>query len=66
MDTFHASLVAEIDRLLASGAINLAACDNDFYVPRLVYAQALRNIATQNRPLSQEGKALARDLARLY
>ena len=59
-----AKIAAETQRLVASGALNLDEASDDFRLPKLLYVQALRNIADSYRPLDVANKAELRNLAK--
>lgn len=50
----------EVARLIDSGAIDLESYENDYVAPKLVLAQALKNVAESYAPLfNQHKKELA-------
>ena len=57
-------VVREITRLLSTGAVNLEEYTNDFYLPKILYTQALRNISNAYAPPDKAGQHVLRNLAR--
>ena len=57
-------VVREITRLLSTGAVNLEEYANDFYLPKILYTQALRNISNGYAPLDKAGCRLLQNLTR--
>lgn len=60
----HRHMVTEVTRLLESGGIDLEEYQDNFLLPKLLYVQALRNIAEQYTPAPWE-HANKRTLKRL-
>jgi hypothetical protein len=57
---FHA-LLRETDRLAETGALDLSPTNN-MLNPKIIIHCALKNLADQYRPLSDEGKASLKNL----
>ena len=63
----HEKIAREVNRLLATGAINMDNMEeytNDFYLPKMLYTQALRNISNAYAPPDEAGRRLLRRFAR--
>ena len=63
-EDLHEQVVREITRLLSTGAVNLEEYTNDFYLPKILYTQALRNISNAYAPPDEAGRRLLRRFAR--
>ena len=55
-------LLKDCNRLFESGGIDPEEFENDYILPKIILAVALKNLSYQYYPLHKEGKAQAKNL----
>ena len=55
-------LLKECNRLFECGGIDPEEFENDYILPKIILAVALKNLSYQYYPLHKEGKAQAKNL----
>jgi len=58
----HAAIVQRVTHLLNAGAANLSDFDNNYALPKVLYAEALRDLSESYAPTRRDLCDLARNL----
>jgi len=58
----HAAIVQRVTHLLDAGAVDLTDFDNNYALPKILYAEALRDLAESYAPNRRDLCDLARNL----